>query len=212
MPLRSASAQGALVVLIALSAATASGQPAVAEPGAAGTAGARDPANGATRAGITDGASAEKDDSEALLAARRLIVPIAGISRASLRDTYDERRGAGPHEAMDIAAPRGTPVVAVGDGRVVKLFTSARGGCTVYQFDPDEQFAYYYAHLDSHAAGLKEGMAVKRGDVLGYVGSTGNAAADAPHLHFAIFRLGPERRWWQGTPVNPYAFLNESPR
>jgi len=212
MSLRSASAQGTLVVLIALAAATPAGPAAAAEPGAASTTGARPPANGAIRVGVTGGVGTATDDSEALLAARQLIVPVAGISRTRLRDTYDERRGAGRHEAIDIAAPRGTPVVAVGDGRVVKLFTSVPGGHTVYQFDPDEQFAYYYAHLDSHATGLKEGMPVKRGDVLGYVGSTGNAAAGAPHLHFAIFRLGPERRWWQGTPVNPYALLNDPPR
>jgi murein DD-endopeptidase MepM/ murein hydrolase activator NlpD len=91
----------------------------------------------------------------------------------------------------------------------VKLFYSVPGGRTIYQFDPEQQFAYYYAHLDGYAEGVKEGMAVKRGDVLGYVGSTGNANAAAPHLHFAIFRLGPERRWWQGTAIDPYPWLNE---
>ena len=212
MSLRSASAWGTLVLCIALEAATPLGQAAVTEAGVASVAAARHPAKSAARMRIAEGAITEHDDSVALLASRRLIVPIAGISRASLRDTFNERRGASQHEAIDIAAPRGTPVVAVGDGRVVKLFNSVPGGHTVYQFDPDEKFAYYYAHLEAYAEGLKEGMPVKRGDVLGYVGTTGDAAADAPHLHFAIFRLGPERHWWQGTPVNPYAFLHDPER
>jgi len=116
------------------------------------------------------------------------------------------------HEAIDIAAPLGTPVIAAGDGQVVKLFNSVPGGLTLYQFDPDEQFAYYYAHLDAYAPGLSEGAQLKRGDLLGYVGTTGNAAAAAPHLHFAIFRLDPDRQWWQGAAVNPYLFLNEAKR
>ncbi len=133
-----------------------------------------------------------------------LQVPVAGVSRAQLRDSFDERRGGGRHEAIDIAAPAGTPVHAVDDGTVVKLFTSVRGGFTIYQFDPSRRFSYYYAHLERYAAGVREGMAVRRGDLIGYVGSTGNAARNAPHLHFAVFRLGPERQWWKGEAVNPY--------
>jgi murein DD-endopeptidase MepM/ murein hydrolase activator NlpD len=152
------------------------------------------------------------DDNVRALAARRLIVPVAGIPRASLRDTFDERRGTHRHEAIDIAAPRGAPVVAVGDGRIVKLFQSASGGRTVYQFDPDEKFAYYYAHLDRYAEGLTEGLLVRRGDRLGYVGTTGNAPTETPHLHFAIFRLGRDRHWWEGVPVDPYAVLNDPDR
>ena len=164
---------------------------------------------------IAVGAQAQKEstaDDADLLAARRLLIPVVGAARANLRDTFDERRGATRHEAIDIAAPRGTPVVAAGDGRVVKLFKSVPGGLTVYQFDPDEKFAYYYAHLDQYAEGLSEGMILKRGDPVGYVGSTGNATSAAPHLHFAIFRLGPDRRWWTGTPTNPYPFLNDAMR
>jgi murein DD-endopeptidase MepM/ murein hydrolase activator NlpD len=197
-------------MLIALTAAVPLGQAAVT--GVAGAADPRRPANSAIRVSIAEGGTAENDDGAAALASRRLIVPVTGIARASLRDTFNERRGASPHEAIDIAAPRGTPVVAAGDGRIVKLFNSVPGGHTVYQFDPDQKFAYYYAHLDAYADGLKEGMPVKRGEVLGYVGTSGNATADAPHLHFAIFRLGPERHWWQGTPVNPFAFLNDPER
>src|SRR5438105_4364831 len=131
------------------------------------------------------------------LTALRLMVPVQGVRRADLRDTFHEQRGARAHEALDIPAPRGTRVVAAGDGRVVKLFRSVPGGLTVYQFDPAERFAYYYAHLDRYAQGLREGALLKRGDPVGFVGSTGNALPDAPHLHFAIFALGPERHWWQ---------------
>jgi len=142
-----------------------------------------------------------------------LIVPVAGIARSALRNTFDEARGKVRHEAIDILAPRGTPVVAVADGRVVKLFTSVPGGLTVYQFDPQSRYAYYYAHLDGYAEGLKEGMLLKAGDPIGFVGSTGNASAEAPHLHFAVFELGPEKAWWKGTPINPYPlFFGETPR
>ena len=144
------------------------------------------------------------------LASRRLAIPVDGVTPRELLDTYPDRRGQKPHEAIDIHAPRGTRVIAVDDGRIAKLFTSAAGGLTVYQFDPQQRFAYYYAHLDRYADGLREGMIVRRGDVIGYVGTTGNAAPNAPHLHFAIFVLGPERQWWKGKPLNPYPFLVES--
>jgi murein DD-endopeptidase MepM/ murein hydrolase activator NlpD len=142
------------------------------------------------------------------LASYRLAVPVVGVTKQNLRDTYNERRGSRPHEALDIPAPRGTQVIAAGDGRVVKLFRSVAGGLTVYQFDPSEQFAYYYAHLDHYAQSLTEGMMLKRGDPIGAVGTTGNARDDSPHLHFAIFKLGPEKRWWKGSPVNPLPLLN----
>ena len=108
---------------------------------------------------------------------------------------------------MDILAPRGTPVVAAVGGRIAKLFTSAAGGLTIYQFDEAEQFCYYYAHLDSYAPDLNEGQIVQRGQVIGYVGTTGNAPPDTPHLHFAIYRLGAEKRWWDGTPIDPIDVL-----
>ena len=125
-----------------------------------------------------------------------------------LRDSFDEVRGKARHEALDIMAARGTPVLAVADGRVAKLFTSLPGGLTVYQFDSSQTVAYYYAHLDRYADGLTEGALLKRGQLLGTVGSTGNASFDAPHLHFAVFVLGPQRQWWTGTPVNPYPLFN----
>lgn len=146
----------------------------------------------------------------ALLAQRPLVIPVAGVRPEALMDTYDQGRVGHRHEAIDIGAPRGTPVHAVDDGKAVKLFRSVPGGLTVYQFDPSGRLAYYYAHLDRYAPGLKEGMPLRRGDVIGYVGSTGNASPDAPHLHFAVFRLGPLAQWWKGDPVNPYPALRRA--
>ena len=119
----------------------------------------------------------------------------------------DARGGERMHEALDIMAPAGTPVLAVADGRVEKLFTSERGGLTIYQFEPSGRWCYYYAHLQSYAPGLAEGRELKRGEVIGYVGSTGNADPAAPHLHFAVFALTPEKQWWTGTALNPYPML-----
>lgn len=139
------------------------------------------------------------------LRTRQLTLPVSGVSAAQLTDTYTQSRAAGrPHEAIDIMASRGTPVFAVEDGPVAKLFLSKPGGITLYQFDPAGNYAYYYAHLDRYAEGIAEGTSLRKGQVIAYVGSTGNASPDAPHLHFAIFRLGPEKQWWRGTPLNPF--------
>jgi peptidoglycan LD-endopeptidase LytH len=140
-------------------------------------------------------------------APRALIVPVAGVARSAIRDMFNETRGNRRHEAIDILAPTGTPVIATDDGVVKKLFTSKPGGLTVYQFDPDQRFCYYYAHLDRYAPGLHEGQLLRRGEVLGYVGTTGNAPKNTPHLHFALIRLDKDRRWWKGTYVNPYPSL-----
>jgi murein DD-endopeptidase MepM/ murein hydrolase activator NlpD len=137
-----------------------------------------------------------------------LLMPVQGYDVKNLRDNFDETRGGvRKHEALDIMAPRGTPVVAVDDGVVTKLFRSIAGGITIYQYDRSESFVYYYAHLDRYADGLREGQAIKRGEVIGYVGSTGNAPANAPHLHFTIFELGPEKKWWRGKAMNPFPYL-----
>lgn len=146
-----------------------------------------------------------------LLAQRPLLLPVAGVEPSALTDQYALARGSQRvHEAIDIMAAKGTPVVAADDGRIAKLFTSKPGGLTVYQYDPASQLAYYYAHLDRYAEGLKEGMEVRRGDLIGYVGATGNANPQAPHLHFAVFRLGKPPRWWEGEPVNPYPALSRA--
>lgn len=135
---------------------------------------------------------------------RHLEIPVDGVRREDLRDTFSDSRGARAHEALDIMAPRRTRVRAADDGTIEKLFASKPGGLTIYQFDPSQTFTYYYAHLDGYAEGLREGQVVRRGDVIGYVGSTGNASPDAPHLHFGIFRLTPEHHWWKGEPINPH--------
>ncbi len=125
-----------------------------------------------------------------------------------LRDSFSEARTGGrKHEAIDIPAPRGTPVVAAGAGVVKKLFRSVRGGLTVYQFDSAGDYCYYYAHLDHYAESLKQGDVVKRGDRIGYVGSTGDASPLEPHLHFAVYKLGPEKHWWEGTAIDPFPIL-----
>jgi peptidoglycan LD-endopeptidase LytH len=139
--------------------------------------------------------------------AGHLAMPIEGVSPDRLEDTFNQARDGRKHEALDILAPRNTPVHAVAQGNVAKLFTSKEGGLTVYQFDDTGTWCYYYAHLDHYAPGLTEGMLLRRGDVLGYVGTTGNAPPNTPHLHFAVFRLGPEKKWWQGQPVDPLPLL-----
>jgi len=142
-----------------------------------------------------------------VLSRRALLMPVKGVEAKALLDNFDEGRGKRKHEAIDILAPRGTPVLAVEDGRIARLFTSAAGGLTVYQFDRDQRFIYYYAHLDRYAEGLREGAEVKKGEAIGTVGTSGNAPKNTPHLHFAIFRAGPDKKWWKGAPINPYPFL-----
>ena len=142
------------------------------------------------------------------LARRDLLIPVGGVTGNRLTDTFNDSRALGRrHDAIDIMAPRGTEVRAVDDGTIAKLFTSKAGGLTIYQFDPTQTFSYYYAHLDHYASGLAEHQSVSRGQLLGYVGSTGNASENAPHLHFAIARLGTDRAWWKGDPINPYPLL-----
>ncbi|HEX6903713.1 MAG TPA: M23 family metallopeptidase [Thermoanaerobaculia bacterium] len=144
------------------------------------------------------------------LGRRHLVVPVQGIQPGELLNTFDDSRSAGRvHEAIDIMAPRNTPVVAVEGGRIAKLFTSDLGGLTIYQFDPTETYSYYYAHLERYASGIQEGARVSPGQVIGYVGSSGNAAEDNPHLHFAIFKLNEQKNWWEGAPINPFHVFKE---
>jgi murein DD-endopeptidase MepM/ murein hydrolase activator NlpD len=142
---------------------------------------------------------------------RTLGMPVEHMRLADLRDTFDEGRvGERRHEATDILAPRGTPVLAVEDGVIKRLFLSKPGGITIYQFDPSEHYCYYYAHLDRYSADLAEGMHVKKGDVIGYVGTTGNAPPGTPHLHFGITIIGPDKRWSGGEPIDPFPILRAS--
>jgi murein DD-endopeptidase MepM/ murein hydrolase activator NlpD len=147
---------------------------------------------------------------EADLAAlgRAIGIPVAGITKESLRDTYDEMRGGTRrHEALDILAPRGTPVLSATSGRVLKLFNSKPGGLMVYAADSAERFILMYGHLDAYQPGLAEGQPLRRGQPIGTVGTTGNAAPTVPHLHFAVARSSDVKQWWKGLPVNPYPLL-----
>lgn len=142
------------------------------------------------------------------VAGARLLVPVAGVKPEELVDTYTQSRGAGrPHNAIDIPAPSGTPVVAAADGRVIQLFRSDQGGITLYQLDPDGRTLYYYAHLQQYAPGVREGVELQRGDTLGYVGDTGNAGGGNYHLHFGVSLTRDPKQWWGGKDVNPYPLL-----
>ncbi len=138
-------------------------------------------------------------------ASAALLIPVAGVRHEDLRDTFTEARSGGRvHDAIDIIAPRGTPVLAVADGRVVKLFQSDPGGITIYQLANDNRTIYYYAHLDRYADGLAEGQTLRRGDTIAYVGDTGNSTPGNYHLHFSVSIVADPQRWWDGTNVNPY--------
>ena len=137
-----------------------------------------------------------------------LIVPVAGVRPDQLRDTFSEARSEGRvHDAIDIPAPRGTPVLAAADGTIIKLFHSERGGTTIYQLSTDSRFVYYYAHLDRYADGLTEGHFAKQGETIAYVGDTGNAGAGNYHLHFSIALISDPKRYWEGVNINPYPLL-----
>jgi murein DD-endopeptidase MepM/ murein hydrolase activator NlpD len=138
-----------------------------------------------------------------------LAIPVVGVAPAALVDSFGDARGGGGrvHGAIDIPAPRGTSVIAAGDGRIEKLFESRLGGHTLYQRSANGSTVYYYAHLDSYAPGIGEGVPVRRGQAIAFVGSSGDADEAAPHLHFEIHRMALGERWWQGTAVNPYPLL-----
>ncbi|HXG92521.1 MAG TPA: M23 family metallopeptidase [Blastocatellia bacterium] len=144
----------------------------------------------------------------AALSAEKLLIPVSGVSANQLRDSFNDARSEGRvHQAIDIMAPGGTPVMAVTDGTVMKLHRSAKGGITLYQSDPSGRYVYYYAHLMRYADGMAEGKSVKRGDVIGYVGDTGNPGPGNYHLHFAISKPDAPGKWSGGTPINPYPIL-----
>ncbi len=140
----------------------------------------------------------------AALRAQSPVVPVAGITADKLVDSFDDARGSRRHNAMDIMAPRNTPVVAATAGRVLKLHNSVAGGLSVYATDATSRYLFLYGHLDKYRPGLVEGATVTRGEVIGYVGSTGNAKPLGPHLHFGVTRSDNVKEWWKGTPLNPY--------
>ena len=145
----------------------------------------------------------------AVLKQRGLIFPLQGMARESMKKSFgDPRGGSRLHEGVDILAPRNTPVLAIEDGEIARLWKSGFGGITIYQFDPTNTYVYYYAHLEKYASNLKEGQSVHKGQVIGYVGTSGNAPPDTPHLHFAIYRAVAPGRWYHGRPLDPYPIFS----
>jgi murein DD-endopeptidase MepM/ murein hydrolase activator NlpD len=142
----------------------------------------------------------------------RMAPPLDGLTVRDIHDSYSQTHNGHVHEAIDLLAPAGAPVHAVVRGTIRKLFLSKAGGNTIYEFDESATHVFYYAHLGRYAAGVQEGMAVEAGQVIAYVGSTGNADPRTPHLHFAVLELGPKREWWKGTPINPYRDLLDAVR
>jgi len=140
---------------------------------------------------------------------KNLLIPVAGIRSGQLHDSFADQRSDGrQHQAIDIPAPSGTPVLAATEGKILKLFHSDKGGITLYESDPSGPFVYYYAHLSGYAPNISEGAQVNQGDTIAYVGDTGNAGTGNFHLHFAISKLAPGDRWSGGTPINPYPILS----
>lgn len=139
--------------------------------------------------------------------ATEMTIPVVGVPPKDLLDTFDEPRGSRRHNALDIPAPRGTPVISATAGRVLRLFTSQDGGLMVYASDPTDRFVLMYGHLDHYVNGIADGMPLQRGDTIGFVGTTGNAPPTVPHLHFAIARTSNVARWWTGMPVDPRPLL-----
>jgi peptidoglycan LD-endopeptidase LytH len=143
------------------------------------------------------------------MATGSLFFPVAGFDDKPLADSFGDPRDGGErrHNAIDIMAPEGTPVLSVEDGRILRLSKSDKGGITIYATDPQERFVFYYAHLDRYHGNVFAGKALLRGDTIGYVGTTGNAPANAPHLHFQMMRMPADRKYWNGEPINPYHLL-----
>ncbi len=138
-----------------------------------------------------------------------LEVPIAGVARNALVDSWGDPRDNGlrPHHGIDIMAPQMTPVRAAAPGTIEKLFLSAAGGTTLYLRTAQRDWTLYYAHLAGYAPGVHEGQVVRTGDLLGYVGDTGNAGAGNFHLHFGMMRTTSDQHWYQGEDVDPYPYL-----
>lgn len=170
------------------------------------------PARAAETSGLSDSTATAPSTPEALLAARGLIIPVEGVDPSRVRDSYTASRGGRTHDAVDIMAPRGTPVIAADSGTIFKLRQNEAGGITIYQLDPAERFVYYYAHLDRYETGLVEGMTIRKGDVIGFVGTTGNAPKDLPHLHFQVMLYRGRGQYWGGDPINPHPFLTRGGR
>jgi murein DD-endopeptidase MepM/ murein hydrolase activator NlpD len=143
------------------------------------------------------------------LRARRLLLPVAGANMAKVEDTFNDGRDGGDrtHHALDILAPRGTPILSADDGRILRMTSNSLGGITMYTVDPENRLVYYYAHLDHYNDAMSPGRTIVRGDTLGFVGTTGNAPKDTPHLHFQVMRWPADGKYWNGEPIDPYDAL-----
>lgn len=140
-----------------------------------------------------------------------LMVPVEGVEPRALTDTYHQSRSGGRiHMATDILAMRGTPVLAAAPGRIIKLANGGAGGITIYIADASGRYLHYYAHLESYAPNVKEGLAVREGDVIGFVGTTGNAPPNTPHLHYQVMRS--DANYWNGTPIDVRSFITKPGR
>jgi len=147
------------------------------------------------------------------LRGRQIIVPVAGASMGKVEDTFDEaREGGRVHRAIDILAPRGTPILSADDGRIIRMTTSGLGGIAMYTEDSEGRIVYYYAHMERFRDDMHPGRALAKGDTIGFVGTTGNAPKDTPHLHFQVMRMPADGRYWAGDPINPYPVLVGSDR
>jgi len=158
------------------------------------------------------GAPAAPADATAVAHLRSLLFPVVGVDSARLDDSFDESRDGGvrQHRAIDIMAPKGTPVLAAADGRILRVANTAKGGISLYASDLEEQFVYYYAHLDRYHQNIYAGKPLVRGDTIGYVGTTGNAPKNLPHLHFQLMRMPADRKYWNGEPINPLPYLRRT--
>jgi len=148
------------------------------------------------------------------LRTRNLLVPVAGADMSKVYDTFNDPRDGGErvHRAIDILAPRGTPILSADDGRILRMSTNALGGISMYTVDPANRIVYYYAHMDHYNGAMSPGREIVKGDTLGYVGTTGNAPKDTPHLHFQVMRWPPDGKYWNGEPIDPYDLLGGIPR
>lgn len=170
------------------------------------------PGSGPELAGATSAPGGSLDEDIAYVRSRSLLIPVPGVLPSQLEDTYQSPRDGGgrTHHAIDILVPRGTPIISADDGRIFRLSNSALGGISLYAVDPTGRIVYYYAHMERYRPGVSAGMAVARGDTIGFVGSTGNATT--PHLHFQIMRMAADGRYWAGDPINPYPILRGEAR
>jgi len=169
------------------------------------------PTQAGTAASAVDAAGSSAAMGMAELRSRHIILPVASVT-GPIDDSFDAERDEGgrTHHAIDIMAPRGTPILSADDGRILRMSSNSLGGITMYTIDPDGQLVYYYAHMDHYNEAMSAGRSIVKGDTLGFVGTTGNAPANAPHLHFQVMRMPADGKYWEGEPINPFALLSEA--